>query len=64
MSKKVNNIIDELDPNQKKCSKCGKYKHIEEFITTIVNHPIRNRICGDCQVKQAALIMSKDSFQG
>jgi len=63
MTNKVNDLIGELDPNQKKCRECNKYKHIDEFITTIVNHPIRNRLCGDCQVKQAALIMKRDSFQ-
>ena len=28
---KVNDIVDELDPNKKKCVECHKYRQLEDF---------------------------------
>ena len=48
MSKEVDNIIDELDPDKKKCTLCKKYRNVSEFGTTKMTSGDPSSTCDPC----------------
>jgi len=45
---KTDEIIGEIDPNQKKCASCHKYKDTSKFNTNAIASGKTSNICDKC----------------